>query len=126
MVILDKNDNEKTKKSSGKYACELCDYSSSRPNQLERHFNTNKHKNKQKGKNMVTASSKKDQDVFSSKCGKNYKHLSGLSRHKRSCKGDKKDQKLPKTENNTENSFFILFIIFPLYLIKLDLIYFIT
>jgi hypothetical protein len=65
-------------KSSNILVCELCDYCTCRPSQFARHLMTLKHK-------MVNDDNQKSSKAIQCECGKQYKHLSGLSRHKKSC-----------------------------------------
>jgi hypothetical protein len=67
-------------KSSDKYYCEYCDYSTSRKSQYERHLETRKH-NAKLGEDKVP-----DKVHYTCKCGKNYNHISSFSRHKKKCK----------------------------------------
>ncbi len=64
------------------FYCKFCDYSTSRKNNWERHVTTLKHKN-------ATKCYKKRASHYllhrCSECGKNYKHISSLYRHKKKC-----------------------------------------
>jgi hypothetical protein len=79
-------DNNLVPKSSEKFRCNCCDYTSSRLSQYERHLQTAKHKkitlnnldNKQDNQ-------KSSSQLFLCKCGKSYKYISGLSKHKKTC-----------------------------------------
>jgi hypothetical protein len=66
-----------------KIICESCDYYTSRKSQYERHLLTSKHikNNLDKNKDNQNSSEK-----YICKCGKIYKYLSGLSKHKKNCK----------------------------------------
>ena len=77
MVI---NDNEKGQKSVDKFKCEKCKFVCSKKYDYDRHLSTLKHK-------MITNGNEKGQKgaTFICECGKNYKHSSGLSRHKKTC-----------------------------------------
>ena len=70
--------NDIPKKTHSKYVCECCDYYSSNKKDYNRHLMTAKHQMVTKGNYEVTPN-------LQCKCGKAYKHLSGLSRHKHSC-----------------------------------------
>ena len=75
------NPNMKSSKSSEKYYCKICDYSTSRKSQYNRHLMTAKHK-------ILTNPNKKSsaaQQVFACDCGKIYKHLSSLCAHRKTC-----------------------------------------
>jgi hypothetical protein len=64
------------------YACGMCDYTTSRLNNYRRHILTPKHQ-------MVTNGNMNEQPhgVVCPDCHKIYRHRSGLSRHRRACKG---------------------------------------
>ena len=64
--------------SSSNFICENCDYYTSRLSQYNRHLLTAKHL-------MVIDGNKKSSKAITCECGKQYKHLSGLSRHKKKC-----------------------------------------
>ena len=68
-------------KSSTKFCCEHCDYSTSRKSQYDRHLATDKHKMVVKVVNLGQNSSK----MFKCICGKSYKYESGYYRHKKDC-----------------------------------------
>ena len=77
-------------KSSAKFVCNKCDYSTSRKSQYERHLSTQKHKCLHMLTDLVPKSSKcesviKDKEVFACECGKVYKHRQSLSIHKKTC-----------------------------------------
>ena len=69
-------------KSSAKFCCKLCDYSTSRKSQYDRHLATDKHKMIVKLNNLVPKSSTAN---FVCVCGKTYKYDSGYYRHKKDC-----------------------------------------
>lgn len=73
-------------KSSEKYICHFCDYSTSRKSQYDRHILTRKHEMATNGNILVPKSSK---IIFKCDCGKEYKDRSGLYKHKKKCKMDK-------------------------------------
>ena len=67
--------------SSTKYVCNICDYSTSRKSQYDRHMTTDKHQNLKKStkiNNLVPESS----TPFLCNCGKKYKDRTGLWRHR--------------------------------------------
>lgn len=68
-------------KSSTKFCCEHCDYSTSRKSQYDRHLATDKHKMVANVVNLGQNSSK----MFKCICGKSYKYESGYYRHKKDC-----------------------------------------
>jgi hypothetical protein len=67
-----------------KFKCDLCDYSTSRHSQYERHLSTDKHKKAVKVAILVPKSAK----LYYCNCGKVYKHDSGYYRHKKTCIGE--------------------------------------
>lgn len=88
---------KKLKKTSKEYHCELCDFKSNNKNDYNRHLSTRKHK-------MITNDKKlpfnSQQEHHVCDCGSMYKHLSGLSRHKKTCTVIQNSQN--KTEINNE------------------------
>ena len=73
--------NKKVRKSSDGFCCDICDYSTSRKSQYDRHIITGKHKiltnpNLQYSKNCAS---------YECICGKSYKHASSLCAHKKNC-----------------------------------------
>jgi hypothetical protein len=74
-------DNKKTKKTTEKYCCKNCDFNTSKKYDYERHLQTKKHKN-----NIMD-----NQKTIKCECGKTYKYLSGLSKHKKQCTYKKND-----------------------------------
>jgi hypothetical protein len=73
---------EISSKSSYKYTCNFCDYSTCRKSQYDRHLLTAKHR---KIVNDSEISSNIQDDIFECKCGKTYKYDSGYYRHKKTC-----------------------------------------
>ena len=74
---------KKFQKSSKKYYCKKCDYSSNRESQWRRHLSTTKHKMDNMDNNVDNTKSTKR--CFECVCGKVYKYNSGLSKHKKKC-----------------------------------------
>ena len=64
------------------FRCEICDYTSVRKSQYERHCKTDKHMKRV----MVTDDKDLVPELFSCECGKDYKYKSGYCRHKKICK----------------------------------------
>ena len=84
------NDSILVPKSSIKFYCDLCDYSTSRNSQYTRHISTDKHKNRVNDSKMIENDSDlvpKSSTMFQCNCGKAYKYDSGYYRHKKKCKG---------------------------------------
>jgi hypothetical protein len=78
--------NEKDPKNADKFICESCDFKCCKESEFNRHVMTRKHKiliitnekvPKNAGKNYVCD------------CGKKYKHMSSLCKHKKNCTGIK-------------------------------------
>ena len=67
--------------SSKKFDCELCDYTTSRKSQYDRHLSTGKHKMLINANKMLTKSS----NEYDCICGKSYNQFPSLSRHKKTC-----------------------------------------
>ena len=81
-----------------KYECINCDFISSNKKDYNRHILTNKHKrihdieyDKKKPKIVPTE--------FPCKCGKTYKHMTNLSRHKRNCNFINNNEEKTATKN---------------------------
>ena len=71
---------KKLKKKAVNYYCKSCDYNTSDKNDFKRHKLTRKHLKMENG-NKKTGSV----ENMCENCGKQYKHRSGLSRHKKKC-----------------------------------------
>ena len=74
-------DNEKTPKSKKKYYCEKCNFTCSKNNEYMRHLSTAKHKKSE----MDNEKTPKNATPYMCLCGNEYKHASGLSKHKKKC-----------------------------------------
>jgi len=70
-------------KSSNIFECELCDYSTSRKSQYDRHLSTDKHKNRQNSTFVNNFQQKSSDNIC--ECGKSYKERTGLYKHKKHC-----------------------------------------
>ena len=95
-----KNDNEKTPKNPLFFSCEKCNFTCSNKKDYKRHLSTGKHK-------MITNDNEKTPKPYLCECGKNYKHSSGLSRHKIICDFEEKEEENEEIKNeiveNKEN-----------------------
>ena len=95
---------KKFQKSSKKYYCEKCDYSSNRESQWRRHLSTTKHK--MDNMDNPLDNSKGTKRCFECVCGKVYKYNSGLSKHKKKCllimkePTNEKVQEIPTTSSS--------------------------
>ncbi len=69
-----------TQKNAKEYCCIQCDYNSSNKFDYSRHLSTRKHKTSVNGKMMENKKTH-----FDCKCGKQYKTISGLWKHKNTC-----------------------------------------
>ena len=102
-------------KSSNIFACELCDYNTSRKSQYLRHFSTEKHKIYEKSTNcqqMSTNVNKLSSAFVCCNCGKNYKERTGLWKHKNKCdKQTKKEYIEEQAKNITDKDELIMFLI---------------
>ena len=74
--------NEKMPKNAEKFECVLCDFKCSKHSNYTKHLMTRKHLN---AKNMMPNAKKKCQIDFNCICGKQFKHHSSYSRHKKTC-----------------------------------------
>ena len=80
-------------KSSNKYCCYSCDYTSFRKSHFDRHLSTDKHKKMENDSKMIVNDSDlvpKRSKVYKCECGKIYKYDSGYYRHKKICKYNEK------------------------------------
>ena len=90
-------DNKVVEKVEKKYNCECCLYFTSRKEHYIKHLATQKHKNTEMIKNdngMIQMDNKKVEKVekvvkvvnkFNCECGKEYKYIQGLYKHKKTC-----------------------------------------
>jgi len=77
------NDNEKSPKSRNKYFCKLCNYSTSRNDQYERHLSTSKHKKTTNDNEKSPKSRNKYYECIN--CCKLFNDRAGLWRHNNKC-----------------------------------------
>ena len=82
--------------SSKKFCCKKCNYYTSRKSQYDRHLLTLKHEKITNDNNLE----QKVPNEFICECGKKYNYLSGLSRHRKTCKGEKKETAIIENEEN--------------------------
>ena len=100
--------------SSNNFVCEICDYSTSRHSQYQRHITTDKHKNNEKSTFCQQISTNINE--FSSnllcECGKSYKERTGLWRHKKKCSDQANKQYIEeKAKTITDKDELIMFLI---------------
>jgi len=92
-----KNGNKIQLNPAQKYTCEYCDYFTSKICNYNEHITTRKHK---KRLEMVTNGNNGNKiqqnpaDTINCECGKTYKYISGLSRHKKTCSFVEKTESL--------------------------------
>ncbi len=77
-------------KSSALFFCKVCDYTTSRISQYNRHLLTAKHKNQQMETDLVHLVPPRQSVLNCNKCNKKYKERSGLWKHTKICKIEKK------------------------------------
>lgn len=90
--------NQKVPKSSNKFFCKACDYTTERESQFNRHILTDKHKRLTMANEKVPKSSK-----HLCECGKEYVHASSLSKHRKVCTISIKESFLEEKQENTSN-----------------------
>ena len=97
------NNNEESPKSLPNFCCELCDYSTSRKDQYERHLSTSKHKNTTNNNEKVGKVGKTYECLH---CSKIFNDRAGLWRHKKKCVAGEKIsidiQEIPKSNEVAE------------------------
>jgi len=83
------NRDKKEQKEPKILICKLCDFTTSKKNNYNRHILTQKHKKVVNSDIIVTNSDEKEQKepiyIFECDCGKKYKYRQGLSYHKKNC-----------------------------------------
>ena len=83
-------------KSSNKFTCKICDYSTCKNSQYERHLSTRKHKQMTLNDDLGPP----DAQSYPCICGKQYRYRQGLFNHKKSCTlDDPKSVICQKTDN---------------------------
>ena len=80
---LERMGNEKMSDNEANYSCQPCDYQCRYNSNFVTHLMTTKHKKVKNGKKQIM-------EIFDCVCGKKYIHQSGLCRHKKVCKHQKK------------------------------------
>ena len=103
-------DTEKTSKNIQKFYCDFCDFGCSKMGDWDRHIMRPKHQKEEKRYKMIQNDAEKTSkniNNFVCDCGKEYKHHSGLWRHRKQCDGIKEYEK----ENDTTDKDLILMLI---------------
>jgi hypothetical protein len=91
---------ENPKKNPFKFVCEFCDFRCNNKKDYGKHLITPKHQMIINGNENTPKNPKKSHLVFTCACGREYKFLSGLSRHKKTCQNSTEKKELePKNEN---------------------------
>uniref|UniRef100_A0A6C0HJF7 C2H2-type domain-containing protein n=1 Tax=viral metagenome TaxID=1070528 RepID=A0A6C0HJF7_9ZZZZ len=80
------NDNGKMPKNAKIFWCENCDFKCSKQSNYNAHILTRKHQRITDDNEKMPKNAKKCQSTLSCQCGKLYQFMSGLSRHKKTCK----------------------------------------
>ena len=85
------NDSKKSPKVVELFACNICDYTTSKHCDFSKHLSTDKHKMATNGSKMVVNDSDLSPKVanYECCCGKFYKYDSGFYRHKKKCQMSK-------------------------------------
>ena len=83
-------DNKKSSKKVPEFYCELCNYTSTRKSQFERHLSTAKHKriimdNKKVPNEDLNVAQIPIKSMFACVCGRSFKYASGLCKHRKKC-----------------------------------------
>ena len=95
-------DNILVPKSSAKFICYTCDYTTSRESQYIRHLSTAKHKKITNGNILIPKSSG---TLICKYCEKSFKYRSGVSRHQQKCSKNPYNQKqLQEPEKKSTDS----------------------
>ena len=81
--------NKKTPKNAEKFVCEICDFQCCKESDYNRHILTRKHEILT---NPNEKTPKNAEKVYQCDCGKQYKHMSSLCNHKKSCNRNVKTQ----------------------------------
>jgi len=84
--------------SSKKFCCKKCNYYTSRKSQYDRHLLTLKHEKITNDNNLE----QKVPNEFICECRKKYNYLSGLSKHRKTCKREKKETAIIENEENLD------------------------
>ena len=84
--MLAKKCQKKMPKNAEKFYCENCDFGCSKESNYTQHLNTLKHKRlTNANKRLIKKCQKMPNEYTCEYCGKQYKHLSSLCKHKKTC-----------------------------------------
>jgi transcriptional regulator with GAF, ATPase, and Fis domain len=103
---MEQNKVHLVQKSSEKFHCNICDYSSCRKGQYLRHLSTDKHKMKLNETNLVQKSSEKFQCI----CGICFNSRTTLWRHKKICKSENKYEEEEDKKSLTDKELIIMLV----------------
>ena len=87
---MKQNETFFVQKSSEKFHCECCDYSTCRKSQYNRHLITAKHKNRT-NETIVTDLTQNSSEKFQCICGISFNNRTTLWRHKKKCSFENKE-----------------------------------
>ena len=91
---------ENPQKNPFKFVCECCDFRCNNKKDSNKHLMTPKHQIIINGNENPKKTPNNSHSVFTCTCGREYKFLSGLSRHKKTCQNSTEKKELePKNEN---------------------------
>ena len=94
--------NKKSQKVAQKFLCETCNYITSKQNDYSKHLLTAKHERLTK---MANKKSLENETIYACICGKKYKHLSSLSKHKKNCEYSDYFQENEKHEKHEKHDY---------------------
>ena len=92
--------NKKVAKVAKKYFCKKCDYFTFNKTNFEKHLHTQKHF----GNKMEINGNNQNLQLFTCECCRTFKTLSGIWKHKKSCKSCKKNEKVAILESSQQLS----------------------
>ena len=104
---------QKPKKTQKIYTCGNCDFNSCNKKDYNRHLITDKHKMVMNGNQIDNVLPQKTSKLYICKCGKEYNHASGLSRHKKKCSSNEDENeeinniKTPTLNNYVDKEFMV-------------------
>ena len=100
-------DNEKSPKNPQKFLCNICYYSTCNKKDFKKHVMTKKHKINVLDNLDNILDNEKSQHTNRCHCGKTYKYMSGLCKHKKICTISENDENTSITLNCDDTSFVI-------------------
>jgi len=106
-------DTIKTSKNIEKFSCEMCDFKCSKLGDWNRHILRPKHLKLEKGYKKIQNDTQKTQKNINylCYCGKEYKHHSGLWRHKKQCDVIEKPENIKEEKKETSDKELIMILI---------------